>query len=244
MYSHSIFRRWRAILWRLHRRVGISALVFLALMAITGIALNHADGWKLYDTRLPYNLAVGLYGDMGAEQLVSVTTQGVQIYQIGTDLVFDRKLLSERCGGHLNGMAYVDGLFWVGCGQKLLVVTKSGEPVEKISPGALLTGVANCSEKLCLMTESGWVELDLISLETIPTDATPKLVSPEAPNLDQLPDYLKITPEELNVGRLIADIHSGALFKAPGKLAVDLLGLVVLFLAVSGCYLWLGNRRK
>lgn len=245
MSSTPILRKWRRTLWRWHRRVGISALAFLAVMAATGIVLNHADGWRLYDTRLPYRFAIWAYGDVGARQVVGLAVQDKQLYQKGSDLIFNESLLATDCEGRLNGMVVIDKFYWISCDSTLLAVTESGDFVESITleidPP---TAIANCSNNLCLLVGSEWRQFDFLTLDVTTTDAQPSAIYPENIEFESLPEYLQITPKELNVGRLVADLHSGALFKTPGKLAVDLLGFIVLFLSVSGCYLWLGNRRK
>lgn len=244
MASRAILRKWRLTLWRWHRRVGITAFSFLAVMAATGIILNHADGWRLYDTRLPYSFAGWAYGDVGSERIFGVQVEDKWLYHKGTDLIFDQRLLSERCEYRLNGMVVAEGLFWVNCGATLLGYTDSGEYVERITLELKEpTAVANCSGTICVLSEKKWVRLDLASLETELTDLSLETVLPEKMEFDGLPKHLKITPRELNVGRLVADLHSGALFGSPGRFLVDVLGFVVLFLSATGCYLWLGNRR-
>lgn len=242
----SIFRRWRRALWRWHRRVGISALAFLAVMALTGIVLNHADGWKLYEVRLPYGLASQLYGNLISESPVSsISVDDNQLYQIGSDLLLNQHLLSIGCDQSVTGMAFVDGLLWVSCAERLIAATESGEIVETLYPqvGAI-EAIANCSSELCLESVSGWQRLDLIALETTVVDRSPLAVAIDFTDYEKLPADLHITPKEINLGRLVSDIHSGALFGSVGRAAVDFLGIIILFLSISGCYLWLGNRRK
>ena len=39
--------------------------------------------------------------------------------------------------------------------------------------------------------------------------------------------------------KVIQDLHSGNIFTAQGKLVIDLIGLVLIFLAISGFIIWL-----
>ncbi len=52
-------RRWR----RVHEWTGLIAAIWLALTALSGIALNHAETWGLLDTHLPNRWLPSSYTD-------------------------------------------------------------------------------------------------------------------------------------------------------------------------------------
>ena len=48
----------------------------------------------------------------------------------------------------------------------------------------------------------------------------------------------------ISLEQIILDFHSGAIFKKEGKLFFDLVSLLLIFLSVSGIWIWLIKRKK
>ena len=48
----------------------------------------------------------------------------------------------------------------------------------------------------------------------------------------------------ISLEQIILDFHSGAIFKKEGKLFFDLISLLLIFLSVSGIWIWFIKRKK
>jgi len=48
----------------------------------------------------------------------------------------------------------------------------------------------------------------------------------------------------ISLEQIILDFHSGAIFKKEGKIFFDLVSLLLIFLSVSGIWIWLIKRKK
>jgi hypothetical protein len=48
----------------------------------------------------------------------------------------------------------------------------------------------------------------------------------------------------ISLEQIILDFHSGAIFKKEGKLFFDLVSLLLIFLSVSGIWIWFIKRKK
>lgn len=247
MKKHRIARRWRKSFWRWHRRVGLVCFIFLSILALTGVLLNHADGWKLYAKPLPTPLARTLYGNLYAQEAYLYDFDGVEIYQIDQSLYLGTEglTLEMNCVSNITGVARVQNLLWSSCGEDLALFEIDGRLIEKIRlTGGEIGSIARCETGLCLRQESEWFAFDEVSL-TLSELPGGSAISEVHPRLaEQLPGAISHQPVELNFGRLIADIHSGAIIGIPGRLLMDLIGLAILFLSISGCYLWLGNKPR
>lgn len=239
------FRLLRKSFWRWHRRVGIVSLAFLAIMAATGIALNHADGMGLHRISLPYFLSHLIYPNVSSEPIYQYGFETNQIYQAGSQLYLQEQALQPSCAEDISGVALASELIWVACDQSLAVFQHDGVFVERINLAIdSLSGIATCNQSICVNRNGIWFELNQINLELSELDANQNPTPVQSTPMVNPPDFLVRSPAELNVGRLIADIHNGSVLGSLGRILVDLSGYVILFLAASGCYLWLGNKRQ
>jgi|MEHZ01.5.fsa_nt_MEHZ011334633.1_17 hypothetical protein len=239
------FRLLRKLFWRWHRRVGIVSLAFLSIMAATGIALNHADGMGLHGKSLPYFLSSLIYPSVSSESIYQYEFETSQIYQAGSQLYVQDQELLPSCAEDVSGVALVGELIWVACDQSLAVFQPDGLFIERINLTVdSIMGIASCNQEICINQDGIWSALNQNSLELTQLDVDQNPIQVLAEHLATPPEYLIRSPTELNIGRLIADIHNGSVLGSFGRFLVDLSGYIILFLAASGCYLWLGNKRK
>ena len=246
MTKHRIARRWRKSFWRWHRRIGLACFLFLALLAATGILLNHADSWNLYAKPLPGSVARALYGDLFIQETYLYEFEEIAIYRIDQSIYLHELQLELDCSQQITGITLLQNHIWISCGENLsLFDSNEGALIEKIHlTGGDILGLARCAEVVCLRQQEKWQAFEGMSLvlSDLPVGT---VVSEQLPNLVQdLPRSISHQPAELNFGRLIADIHSGSVLGQTGRLLVDLVGLAILFLSISGCYLWLGNKPR
>ena len=258
MAANLFLRRWRKLFWHLHRRAGITSLLFLAIMAITGIALNHGDGWKLFDRPLPYRLSTWIYGDLQVKEVYRFNSDSLDLYQRGDTFYLGDKRLEFDCPSNAAKIPWSTSpgvalqlkpsgrpdVFWLGCQSSVYGFQPDGVFIEKIPLQVeKFSRLGSCGQNLCIKQFDHWYALDDHSLKLSRLDESQSVHVLEKTRVSGVPEALKTTPPELDIGRLIADIHSGVIFGRPGRLFVDLLGVVVLFLCATGCYLWLGNKR-
>lgn len=246
------FKRWRVHLWRWHRRIGINILFFLMIMSISGIALNHSDDLSLHTIRLPYALATTIYGQLDTGDLSKIDAGNQILYQQGKQLTLNTTALAQQCDEKIATLANFEQLIWLPCGKNLLVFTPTGDFVEKVYLSRLASRIAliqPCGSKLCLKSLKTWYSLDPISTKLSPLEAEPQSTGKATSYIAQplssqeLPKKIRLTPTEYNWGRLISDIHSGAIFGKIGRLFVDIIGIITIFLCLTGAYLWLGSRK-
>lgn len=238
MAKNKLFRR-------LHRRVGIASMLFLALLAVTGIILNHAQEWRLYDKRLPSSVASIFYPELAATTVFQYQFEELNLYQIEQAIYLEQDQLALSCSAEISGAALVGSSLWVSCGNSLSLFQSDGVLVEKLTLAVDgISALARCQQALCVLQQDDWYLFDEASLQLDKVEGAQNYAveKPQTTQLDA--SAFGYTPAELNVGRLISDIHSGAIAGAVGKLFVDLIGIIILFLSLTGLYLWVIKKRS
>ncbi|MFC1720259.1 PepSY-associated TM helix domain-containing protein [Pseudomonadota bacterium] len=239
---------------RLHRTLGASAAVFILFMALSGLAINHAQNLELDQKHVSQPLLLGWYGMDDPGQIRSYRAGENWLSFAGSRVYFNGKFISILP----NGVGAVfNGDFLVAAGSdELLLVDREGQLVERMpwdQPDAGPIESIGSLENGEVLVRSGtnlWMA-DAQMLQWQPLD--PATVTAKWSELTGEPEeirqavILQYRGAGLSMERLLLDLHSGRIFGAAGVLVYDLLALIVGFLAISGIILWLrgpGNGRK
>lgn len=247
------------ILW--HRRLGLSTFVVLIFLAISGFALNHSPGLKLNQINLSSNWLLSWYGfEVSAAEGFEVG--GKWFYQDGNkSLVVDGNSVTQ-CTAPLSAVAETtDGVLAL-CADGLNLLTSNGEFVEQF--GAVdglpantqaVTVLDNRSYLTIGSTSIGSTTIDSITMEfnaytlglTV-ADIAPKILKDSQQAAMPLPKLLQKKLKEQSSGpsisleTVILDLHSGRFFGQFGVLFIDLMGLLVCILSITGLIAWMKRR--
>lgn len=230
---------------RWHRRIGISAALFVIFLSVSGLLLNHGAqlGWD----RKPVTsrLLLGLYG-LEAPTLASIQTGGDWITQVGGEYLFFNGEERATCRGEMAGVARLADYLVALCEQTLVLLTPTGEFVEQLDaslglPVPVLGGRVE-GGSLLLHSGQGYFLADLDRLRW-PRVTDPGVVI-EPAELVEPPAALAADFEafylgkEISVERLLFDLHSGRLFGNFGVILVDIMALLFVILAITGIWMW------
>mgnify|MGYP001548171227 CR=1 FL=1 len=100
-------------------------------------------------------------------------------------------------------------------------------------------------EQFWLRSVDRWFALDLQMLTW--AEAQPMISPRLLAAAEAFPDTLRasvqhrLIGEPLTLERVLLDVHSGRILGAAGVWLADLVGLLLLVIAVSGCYVWLSK---
>lgn len=245
-------RTLRRNLLRLHHRAGVVVVVFVLFLVVTGILINHANtlGWD--KQRLANAFWLKLYGVEVSAVDTGYPVSGHWLAFAGSRLYFDARPLAD-CQAPLSGAVMVPvsaGLGQAGvalCSDATILFTLAGELIEKMPMvGAPVSGLALKDDVIYARQNPGIVQFDPVSGGWSPAAidtsslSWSQSASLPAPMATQL-RYAN-TPEDLTWERLLLDLHSGRLFGFIGVLLVDLAGVLMLMLALTG--LWSVMTRK
>jgi hypothetical protein len=138
------------------------------------------------------------------------------------------------------------------CADGLLLLTTEGQFVERFST---VDGLPANSSGLTVLDNRIYLTVGLITTEFNPssfeltaTDVAPETLTGSQKALLPLPKALQKTLRQQSVGAsisletLILDLHSGRFFGQFGVLFVDLIGLLVCILSITGLAAWIKRR--
>ncbi|HSN51635.1 MAG TPA: hypothetical protein VLS87_03820, partial [Woeseiaceae bacterium] len=129
----------RIWLRRGHRWVGVALVLFVLLLAASGIALNHASRWGLDRRHLDWPWLLDAYGIQAPAPTASFADGGLRATLLGGRLFLDNEEIAEDVAG-LAGIAALGPLVLVGTRDTLYVLTSAGELVEAIDAAAGMPG--------------------------------------------------------------------------------------------------------
>lgn len=233
----------RIFLLRWHRRLGIVSALFVLLLAVTGLLLNHTHELGL--DRMPLESAAlrKLYGvapvsapEAGVPGLAQALPGGELTARGG------RLRMGQRDIGdcpRLVGIVERAGQVLAVCSNRLWLLTPDGQVIDQadsvrgVPEG--LSAVAEGEGQVLLRAGEDSLAVDLSDLSLKPAVPVPGLAWREAAPVATDPD--------LDWEQVLLDLHSGRLFGRAGVILMDAMALLFIALAVSGLVMWRRRHR-
>ncbi len=231
-----------------HRYFGISTAVFVIVLTITGLVLNHTDELQLDASYVQSDLLLDWYGISSPGELTSHTAGSINITAVNDQIFWNNERLTH-ISAPLAGMQTYSDLVVIASGGTLSLFTPDGELVEKLDnvagvpTGILAIGITPQS-LLAVKTARGIYLADENLLEWSRA-ANPEVTwSVAAPTTPSLTEDLKkaYRGTGLPVERIMLDLHSGRILGRAGVYMMDAAATGFLLLAVSGIWLWMRRR--
>jgi len=242
-----------AWLRRTHRWLGVAASLFVLLLSVTGVLLNHSVEWKLDRRYVQWDWLLDAYGIRVPEPSAAYSDGNHYATLLGGHLFFDDQEVARDVDG-LTGMVIPGDVAIIATTDGLLLVTQRGEFVERIDLGGSLSApierIGRANGRLVVGTAGALylADADITGVgpagaEQVPgiSWATPADAPPE---LERRLGSL-YRGQGLTVERLLMDLHSGRVIARAGPLILDLVALGLVLLSVSGLVFWYrGGRAK
>ena len=237
------------VLWRWHRRVGLLAAVFALVLASTGIVLNHSPELGLDRRFVDWPWLSRTYGDSSGE-MPAVQLGARWLSRAANGRVYLDTLEVAPCNGRQVGAAQAGELLYVACAEELLVITADGQLLESLSAGSglpmPLTGIGLIDGGVVLQADGTWWLADMDRMDfggRAPGGAQiSQLAAGRLPAA--IRDGIPAPEQWLSWERLLLDVHSGRVFGHLGVLWMDVVGLLLATLALSGIAMWWLHRRR
>lgn len=250
------FRQW-------HRRIGFTTSLFLFNLAITGIILNHYEVFSLHKNYLQSSLLLDWYNVKAPQSIdcikhSSSKNNNYEFCQVGSQLYH----ISDKDKFHSIAFNSNSLVSLIQKGEELYLVTdniiyiftKTYQLIETFEFGeeiALPVQAAIGSDTgLYLKADDQLILFDWDHFEIlqIPTTEFPSN-SEQTLKPTQLTDEtliqslsLAYRQQQISYLKFIQDLHSGQILSLQGKILTDLVGIIILLLAISGFITW--KRRK
>ena len=237
-----------AFIHKWHRKVGITAAFFVMLLVVTGLLLNHTNRFNLQNIFVQSEKLLELYHIQPEGQMKGFRIDQHWFSQIDSRLYFDQMELADHIE-NLHGAVRISDGFVIAHDEILLILTKSGELVERLSgsegvPAGIKSIGLTSGGDLVIKAAHGDYIADLDATEWREEEAL--VVNWSVP--DEIPEKLSkqllmlYRGKGLPLERVILDIHSGRILGQAGVLLVDFMALLFLLLAMSGVWMWLKYR--
>lgn len=237
------------IIW--HRRLGLSVFLVLIFLAISGFALNHSPALKLNKIDLSSNWLLSWYG-LEKPAIRGFNLQGKWLYQDGNSLLYIDQKAVAPCSAPLRSSIITGDSIFALCADALLMLTEKGQLLESFSQldGLPINtqAIARVEDRLYLLTDSTAFEFNSDSLALTPTpNLDLALLAPQS-SLTPLPELLEQQLQDsgpsISLETVILDLHSGRFFGQFGVLVIDIVGLLICILSVTGLLAWINRLRQ
>ena len=231
----------------LHLYVGLGISLLLIHLSITGIFLNHTDDLELNKTYISSTWILNLYGLNVPRPTKIFTIQQDNFSQFDTEVFFNNKPIF-LFDSELIGVIKDHENFIIAAQDELFIVNQSGALIDKKKILSFtIKSIGKYKEKIVIKDEqlNEWAGKS-ISDEWIPIIkdnidwSMPGTMTPL--NKKDIKQYF--VGNGISLEQIILDFHSGAIFKKEGKLFFDLVSLLLIFLSVSGIWIWLRKIKK
>jgi len=228
-------------LW--HRYAGLTVALLAIHLAVTGIVLNHAHDLGLDSHYLQSDWWLGMYG-VEAPTPVSFALGDHHVSGAGDRIYWDgREVL--RDAGSLHGAVALPQAVAVATADSVFLFTPDGRRIDRLEAPAPVDGVGRSADKhLVLITRRGEFAADagLLGFHRSAAQVKPAQPTPVAATLTrtikQSWRHHTITEE-----RFVRDLHSGRLLGLAGPWLLDLAGILLCLLGLTGIWVWWQRRR-
>ncbi len=242
MKTYRKLRRW-------HRAFGVTASLFVVVLAITGLVLNHTERLELDQKFVGSSLFLDWYNISLPDDPVSFATENHRISLLGERLYFDDRELEDRAE-QLLGVLEISDSIVVAIPSEILLFDLKGALIEKLSgaegvPAGMQQIGRSPENDLVVQAAHGEYLADLDSLDWNEKRVPDTLWSESS----EITGTLKTTLSKayrgkgLSVERVMLDLHSGRILGSFGVFLIDAAAILFLILAITGVWMWSRSRR-
>jgi len=230
-----------------HRYFGIVIGLFVVVLAITGILLNHSDELQLSRRHTSNPLLMKLYG-IPQPRLASVFSTGNHRLLVGGEsVVLDGK--ETAIEPPVRGLVEANGILLVASGSGIILLSPEGELVDTIAAPTTVDAIGVANGKVRVKAGKTLLQMDddmtAFAAASAKVSEDVAWSQPERLSSDEVASLSRLLPRPgLPVERVILDLHSGRLFGYAGVILFDLVAVAMLGLVGSGLWVWLWRRGR
>jgi PepSY-associated transmembrane protein len=232
----------------LHRSMGAVVALFVLVLAFTGVLLNHSSELKLDKQYITWNWLLQHYGIANVwPDVVYLLDQNV-ISQFGSQVFVDAKPVAHSEKLVLGGIV-LDDLIVLATDDALLLLNPEGEFIERMGAAVnvppKIQNIGLFHGDPVIQTRDGLWRSDFIldqwervSLQGVGWSLPQSM--PESTEAE-LAEYFH--GKGVSVERFLLDIHNGRILGQYGVWLLDILGLLLLVLSLTGLWIWVRRIR-
>ena len=222
-----------------HRIAGLCVALPVLLLVATGLPLQFTDGLELGSRGVPFDLAHRAYGLQAPSEAVA----DGQVIQVGGRLLVGQRDLA--IDGVLRGALNLEEVWIVATTEILLLVPKQpGVPEETLPLPGVVERLGSTQTGALAIEADGAVLTSEDFGVTWQAANTAERIDWQAPRWIPISENLarRYRATHLSWERWLQDLHSGRFFGPIGEWVMNLAGVALLLLALSGSVVWWRNR--
>lgn len=251
-------------LQKIHKFSGLSAVVIIVMVAITGIFLNHTETLSLKKQPITNHWLNNWYGIELPKVKTALACEENWIIELNEQLYWNENKLDLSAILITSEQASIDEMpvCLVYTQSQLLLFTTDGELIDKLNYPDIVSLKRHQQNIWLSQADNLWrINSELSQFELVSFDKSteslkliqnsPKITPPPLTNtqdqrLQNLREQLdnQFNGSGLNLERLLLDLHSGRFFGQWGVWLVDLSAIVLIILSISGLILYFKMRKK
>lgn len=237
-------RFWRFI-YKLHRYLGLVSALVLLMLAMTGIVLNHTEDLQLDSQMIQSKVVLDWYGIKPPDNLKSYATAHHWLTQINQQIYFDQSTLLEN-EENLLGVIETDEFVIAAFNNSLYLLSLQGELIEQSTLNSIEKIGLDKQQRIIIKSSQGNIYSDDALLSWQPHNNEQVIWSKSSQTPDAITEIVKnnFRSSILPLERVLLDLHSGRLFGYIGVIIVDISGIFLIILALSGCAIWVKHKLR
>jgi len=239
----------RRFMRSLHRSVGIVVFLFVIILSVTGILLNHTSDLKLDQRYLSTPWLLEHYEINQVKPDAVFLLDNKVFSQFGEQLFVDATPVTNLYRPLLGGVV-IDEIYVLATDDALILLNPDGEFVERMSAEAgvppMIQNIGLFHGDPVLQTHDGMWRSDflldsweLVSLEGVGWSVPEPMPDSVEKELATYFHGYGVTFEQV-----VLDIHNGHIIKKFGVWILDVIGLLMTLLSLSGLWLWFRKRKS
>ncbi|BAJ03583.1 uncharacterized iron-regulated membrane protein [Shewanella violacea DSS12] len=234
-----------------HRRLGIFCALFIMLMAITGVVINHSNHLSIDSAPVQQAWLLDYYGITPPSKLAIYQTQPLSLAS-SDNLVWVQHKQAVEADSEIKGMLALDNMLIAVDTGHLYILSQDGDLMEKQDASMGLPRdiqEIGYDGQIWLKAQDGYFMADDQLIEwtkAMPFSPIPWAVplQTDTAQTEAAAISLLARSSHLTWERVLLDVHSGRFFGSLGPWFMDLVALSLIIMAISGIYLWQQGRPK
>ena len=229
-----------------HRYIGLSVAIVAIYLSVTGILLNHTNDIGIDKNYINSPTVLGWYGISHPDYLNGHPLDEHWISKWNDDIYFNQKIIGQSTNP-LRGATSTQHFYALATSETIWLITIDGDIIEKLNaPGEKLGDIIRFGQQnkfIVIKTEQGLfkADADLVSWQAIEDNDI--IWSKENTLPADLSSAIFTQGHSISWERVLLDLHSGRIVKG-GIILIDLAGVLLILLAVTGTIIWYKRRRR
>lgn len=232
-----------------HKYIGILICVFLVLLSVTGIFLNHTDDLNLNKRFLNWPWLLNLYGLEVPKPSQNFSLSNDSLTNYDGQIFFNDKLIFH-VKDEIKGVTKNNEKLYVAFENEILIfdnTMKVEDILQNIPASVVLFGKNITEKKITIKDTSNQIwSYDEIDQDWNFDDSEiiewSRLTKISESQKEKMNNYF--LGKGISLEQFLLDLHNGAILKKTGKYLLDLIGILTFVLSISGILIWTKRRKR